>query len=58
LISDSEEYVKKLEADGVKVTYREFPGMIHGFFANVAVTPSSPEAIDYCATEIKKLTKQ
>lgn len=58
LISDSEDYFKKLESDGVKVAYREFPGMIHGFFANVAATPSSPEAIDYCATEIKKLTKQ
>jgi acetyl esterase len=58
LISDSEDYMAKLEADGVAVTYREFPGMIHGFFANVGATPSSPEAIDFCALEIKKLTKR
>jgi len=55
LISDSEDYVAKLKADGVSVIYREFPGMIHGFFANVAATPSSPEAIDFCAAEIRTL---
>jgi acetyl esterase len=55
LISDSEDYVKKLQSDGVAVIYREFLGMIHGFFANVAATPSSPEAIDFCAGEIRKL---
>jgi acetyl esterase len=55
LISDSEDYVKKLQSDGVDVIYREYPGMIHGFFANVAATPSSPEAIDFCAGEIRKL---
>lgn len=55
LVSDSEDYVAKLTADEVAVTYREFPGMIHGFFANVAATPSSPEAIDFCASEIRKL---
>ena len=55
LISDSEDYVAKLKADEVSVIYREFPGMIHGFFANVAATPSSPEAIDFCAGEIRKL---
>ena len=55
LISDSEDYAEKLEADGVAVTYREFPGMIHGFFANVVATPSSPLAIDFCAGEIRKL---
>jgi acetyl esterase len=55
LISDSEDYVAKLAADEVEVIYREFPGMIHGFFANVAATPSSPEAIDFCAREIRRL---
>jgi len=55
LISDSEDYAEKLKADGVSVTYREFPGMIHGFFATVAATPSSPLAIDFCAAEIRKL---
>jgi acetyl esterase len=55
LISDSEDYAEKLKSAGVDVTYREFPGMLHGFFATVAVTPSSPLAIDFCAQEIRKL---
>jgi acetyl esterase len=55
LISDSEDYVKKLQSDGVAVVYREFPGMIHGFFANVGATPSSPQAIDFCADQIRRL---
>ncbi|MSO28206.1 MAG: alpha/beta hydrolase [Candidatus Planktophila sp.] len=55
LISDSEDYVKKLQSDGVGVVYHEFPGMIHGFFANVVATPSSPQAIDFCAKEIRRL---
>ena len=55
LISDSQDYMRKLQSDGVAVVYREFPGMIHGFFANVVATPSSPQAIDFCADEIRRL---
>ena len=54
LVSDSENYSAKLTSDGVEVIYREFPGMIHGFFANVAATPSSPLALDFAAEEIAK----
>ena len=57
LISDSENYCAKLKSDGAEVIYREFPGMIHGFFANVAATPSSSLAIDFAAVEIASKTK-
>jgi acetyl esterase len=57
LVSDSENYSAKLEADGAEVIYREFPGMIHGFFANVAATPSSHLALDFAANEITLRTK-
>ncbi|MEN9687233.1 MAG: hypothetical protein RL381_245 [Actinomycetota bacterium] len=56
LLSDGQEYAERLKSDGVSVSYREYPGMIHGFFTNVAVTPSATEAILYCAEEIVKIT--
>ena len=57
LVSDSENYSGKLQGDGAEVIYREFPGMIHGFFANVAATPSSHLALDFAAGEIVTRTK-
>lgn len=57
LVSDSENYRAKLQGDGAEVIYREFPGMIHGFFANVAATPSSHLALDFAAQEIAGKTK-
>jgi len=58
LVSDSENYSAKLKSDGAEVIYKEFPGMIHGFFANVAATPSSHLALDFAAQEIISKTKQ
>ena len=55
LLSDSEEYAERLRSAGVSVTYRQFDGMIHGFFTNMAVTPTSQIAIDYAAGELKKI---
>jgi acetyl esterase len=57
LLSDSQKYVELLQRDGVSVTYKEYAGMIHGFFSNLAVTPTAREAIDFAAGEIKKLTQ-
>ncbi len=56
LLSDSERYAELLERDGVPVTYKQFDGMIHGFFTNLAVTPTAKVAIDYAATQLKKFT--
>lgn len=54
LASDSENYSAKLRGDGVEVIYREFSEMNHGFFGNVAATPSSHLALDFAALEIAK----
>ncbi len=58
LVGDSENYCKKLLADGVEVSYRDFPGMIHGFFANVALTPSAHSALDFAAEELASKVKK
>lgn len=58
LVSDSENYCAKLKNDGVEVIYKEFPGMIHGFFANVGATPSAHLALDFSAQEIVKRVKR
>ncbi len=55
LLSDSEKYAELLKGDGVEVTYKEFAGMNHGFFANLAITPSAAKAIDFCASEVKRI---
>jgi acetyl esterase len=46
-----------LKADGVDVRYCEFQGMIHGFFTNLAVTPTAMDAIAFVAGEIKEITE-
>jgi acetyl esterase len=57
LLSDGEKYASLLLRDGVPVLYRQFDGMIHGFFTNMAVTPTAQVAIDFLAEELKKLVK-
>ncbi|CAB4533164.1 unannotated protein [freshwater metagenome] len=57
LLSDGQRYAELLEGDGVKVIYREYEGMIHGFFTNLAVTPTAREALDFVATQIKQITE-
>ena len=55
LLSDGEQYAALLHRDKVPVLYREFEGMIHGFFTNMAVTPTAKVAIDFVAAELKRL---
>lgn len=57
LLSDGQRYAELLKRDGVKVIYREYEGMIHGFFTNLAVTPTAREALDFVATQIKQITE-
>ena len=56
LLSDGEKYVELLTRDGVEATYKCYEGMIHGFFTNMAVTPTAAQAIDFSAAEIIRLT--
>ena len=55
LLSDGEQYAELLRSDNVTVIYRKFDGMIHGFFTNMAVTPTAQIAIDFVAAELKKI---
>ena len=57
LLSDGENYLAALKDAGVSATYQKFDGMIHGFFTNLAVTPTATTAIDWSAQEIIKLTQ-
>ena len=57
LLTDGENYLAALKDAGVSVSYRKFDGMIHGFFTNLAVTPTATKAIDWSAQEIIKLTQ-
>jgi acetyl esterase len=57
LLSDSQRYAELLQQAGSSVVYREYAGMIHGFFANLALTPTSKQAINFVVTEIKKITQ-
>jgi acetyl esterase len=54
LLSDGEQYAARLHDEKVPVIYKQFNGMIHGFFTNMAVTPTSQVAIDFVADELKK----
>ena len=55
LLSDGEKYADLLRRDNVSVIYKQFDGMIHGFFTNMAVTPTAQIAIDFVAAELKKI---
>jgi acetyl esterase len=57
LLSDGEKYVELLSRGGVTTSYRCFEGMIHGFFSNVAVTPTAVRAIDFVAEEVVRITQ-
>jgi len=57
LLSDGEQYSQLLTNDGVDVIYREFEGMIHGFFTNLAVTPMALAAIEFVALKVEEITK-
>lgn len=57
LLSDGQQYAALLQRDKVPVVYKEYAGMIHGFFTNMAVTPTAQEAIDFAAGELQKITE-
>ena len=57
LLNDGERYAELLHRDGVPVLYKGYEGMIHGFFTNMAITPTAQQAIDFVAYEVKKITQ-
>ncbi|WCL49286.1 alpha/beta hydrolase [Leptospira sp. GIMC2001] len=46
LSDEDKELVQKLSKSGVKVTYSDFPGMVHGYFNMGDFIPSAREAVD------------
>ena len=57
LTSDGENYRDLLARDGVEVAYKEFAGVIHGFFRAPEITTASNEAISFVSQELKKLRR-
>ena len=57
LTSDGENYRDLLIRDGVEVAYKEFAGVIHGFFRAPEITTASNEAISFVSHELKKLRR-
>ena len=57
LTSDGENYRDLLARDGVEVVYKEFAGVIHGFFRAPEITSASNEAISFVSQELKKLRR-
>ena len=46
LCSEGRAYADRLRADGVPVTYSEYPGMHHGFIALTQLFPKAAQALD------------
>ena len=55
LRDDGRSYAQKLEAAGVAVTYRDFPGLIHGFLSYGKYLDDGIAVRDYLAGEIKRV---
>ncbi len=55
LLDDGFKYYNQLKNAGVKVGYREYPGLIHGFFNIPLVAPEGLQAYDDIAAFMKEL---
>ncbi len=53
LINDGEIYTEKLQNAGVDVTYRNYPGQIHGFVNMTKVVPQGLDALQEIAAWLK-----
>ena len=53
LCAEGDAYVKRLKADGVKVTEKIYPGQMHGFLSNGRLLPKANDAISDIAAALK-----
>jgi acetyl esterase len=58
LLSEGKAYAERLKKDGVKVTYKEYTGVTHGFFGMGAVVPKAMDAEKLAADQLKKAFAQ
>ena len=58
LLDDGVKYKEKLEAGGVKVIYKNYEDMIHGFMVLPTVTSRAEELSTDCANFIRELIKR
>jgi acetyl esterase len=57
LREDGKEYARKLEISGNSVTYKDFPGMIHGFFNCQKYIDDAVALREYIAENVLKILK-
>ena len=55
LYEHSIQYHAALKAAGVRVVYREFPTLNHGFFSYTAISPASAAAADLICDDLRQL---
>lgn len=53
LRAEGDEYAQRLEAAGVPVTHRSYPGLIHGVLGTGAVVPAAQALMDECCTALR-----
>ncbi|MEO1655259.1 MAG: alpha/beta hydrolase fold domain-containing protein, partial [Bacteroidota bacterium] len=55
LIDEGKKYAERLEAAGVKVTYQEYKGMVHGFFQMPKLLKKARLAQALMASELRTI---
>jgi acetyl esterase/lipase len=55
LYRDNVAYAAKLREAGVRVVYREYPTLNHGFFSYAAISPASRRAADEVCADLKAM---
>jgi acetyl esterase len=54
LVDEGREYAERMQKDGVKVEYKNFPDMVHGFITMGRVLETANAALADCAQALKK----
>ncbi len=53
LVDEGRAYADRLEKDGVKVQYRDYPDMVHGFLLMGGVLDTANQAVAHCCTALR-----
>jgi acetyl esterase len=55
LRDEGEAYARKLEGAGVPVVLHRYPGMIHGFFWMLGISPAATRLVDEIAAYVREV---